>query len=75
MTNSKTVQFHRGTIWAKVDGTIWVLGKDYDRLWSALTEIERVNKQIQLYSPCGCGSGEKFKFCCRRLALNGEGSR
>ncbi len=29
-----------------------------------LTAIERANRQIELYSPCGCGSGEKFKFCC-----------
>ena len=29
-----------------------------------LTEKERMEKQIKLYSPCGCGSGKKFKFCC-----------
>jgi hypothetical protein len=29
-----------------------------------LTALERLNKQINLYSPCGCGSGKKFKFCC-----------
>jgi uncharacterized protein YchJ len=29
-----------------------------------LTEHEKANKQIALYSPCGCGSGKKFKFCC-----------
>lgn len=46
MANSKTVQFHRGTIWAKVDGTIWVLGKDYDRLWSALTEIAQHDSNV-----------------------------
>lgn len=22
--------------------------------------------QIRLYSPCGCGSGKKFKFCCKK---------
>lgn len=27
---------------------------------------EKANAQIDLYAPCGCGSGKKFKFCCRR---------
>jgi uncharacterized protein YchJ len=31
-----------------------------------LTEVERLDAQIKLYSPCGCGSGKKFKFCCKR---------
>lgn len=25
---------------------------------------EKALAQIQLYAPCGCGSGRKFKFCC-----------
>ena len=29
-----------------------------------LRPLEIFQKQIALYSPCGCGSGEKFKFCC-----------
>jgi uncharacterized protein YchJ len=29
-----------------------------------LTLKEKNNKQIRLYSPCGCGSGKNFKFCC-----------
>jgi hypothetical protein len=29
-----------------------------------LTDKERGDMQIRLYSPCSCGSGEKFKFCC-----------
>lgn len=35
-----------------------------------LTEKERCDMQLRLYSPCGCGSGKKFKFCCR-TASNG----
>lgn len=31
-----------------------------------LTVKERGDMQILLYSPCACGSGEKFKFCCYR---------
>lgn len=31
-----------------------------------LTEREKMELQIQLYSPCGCGSGKKFKFCCKQ---------
>lgn len=29
-----------------------------------LTVAEKSKMQIGLYSPCGCGSGKKFKFCC-----------
>src|SRR5437899_3342504 len=29
-----------------------------------LSKVELLNAQIMLYSPCGCGSGRKFKFCC-----------
>lgn len=31
----------------------------------SLTEVEKAAAQIRLYSPCGCGSGKKFKFCCK----------
>jgi uncharacterized protein YchJ len=31
-----------------------------------LTALEKFNKQINLYSLCGCGSGKKFKFCCHK---------
>lgn len=31
-----------------------------------LTIKEKAEKQIMLYSPCGCGSGKKFKFCCKK---------
>ncbi len=27
---------------------------------------ERLDWQIRLYAPCGCGSGKKFKFCCKK---------
>ncbi len=30
-----------------------------------LTDREKMDQQIQLYSPCACGSGKKFKFCCK----------
>lgn len=31
-----------------------------------LAAAEEAQKQINLYSPCGCGSGKKFKFCCHK---------
>lgn len=31
-----------------------------------LTVREKANAQIGLYEPCGCGSGKKFKFCCKK---------
>lgn len=34
-----------------------------------LREMEKANMQIQLYSPCACGSGKKLKFCCYRKPL------
>ena len=30
-----------------------------------LTVKEKYDMQIRLYSPCACGSGKKFKFCCK----------
>lgn len=33
-----------------------------------LTTREIVTAQVDRYSPCGCGSGKKFKFCCYRPA-------
>jgi len=30
-----------------------------------LTKNEELEKQIKLYAPCACGSGKKFKFCCK----------
>ena len=32
----------------------------------SLTNLEKFDKQIRMYNPCGCGSGIKFKFCCYR---------
>lgn len=40
--------------------------KKYIPVKRDLTAKEIADKQVSLYSPCGCGSGEKFKFCCRR---------
>lgn len=31
-----------------------------------LRNKEKADMQIRLYSPCACGSGKKFKFCCYR---------
>jgi len=31
-----------------------------------LTDRELFTTQIELYSPCICGSGQKAKFCCRK---------
>ena len=31
-----------------------------------LTAKEKADMQIRLYSPCACGSGKNFKFCCYR---------
>jgi uncharacterized protein YecA (UPF0149 family) len=33
-----------------------------------LTVKEKADRQIKLYSPCACGSGKKFKFCCKKPA-------
>ena len=31
-----------------------------------LSVKEKADARIRLYSPCGCGSGKKFKFCCKK---------
>lgn len=31
-----------------------------------LTKVEEARRRILKYSPCGCGSGKKYKFCCYR---------
>lgn len=33
-----------------------------------MTAKERADSRIRLYSPCACGSGKKFKFCCKTSA-------
>lgn len=30
-----------------------------------VTQMHRKPPRIEPYEPCGCGSGKKFKFCCR----------
>ena len=30
-----------------------------------LTPTEKHEYQVKLYAPCTCGSGKKFKFCCK----------
>lgn len=39
---------------------------DFVEVKRDLTKLEEAQHQIALYSPCGCGSGKKFKFCCHR---------
>lgn len=39
-----------------------------------LTEVEKARMQIDLYSPCACGSGKKLKFCCFRKPGTGKAS-
>lgn len=34
----------------------------------SLTTREQKRMQINKYSPCCCGSGKKFKFCCFKPA-------
>lgn len=31
-----------------------------------LSRNELLKRKINLYAPCGCGSGKKFKFCCKK---------
>ena len=31
-----------------------------------LTARKKLDAQIKLYAPCPCGSGKKFKFCCKK---------
>lgn len=38
----------------------------YIEIQRDLTKVEALQASIKLYSPCGCGSGKKFKFCCKK---------
>lgn len=38
--------------------------KRYIEVKRDLSKLEAANHRIKLYSPCACGSGKKFKFCC-----------
>lgn len=40
-----------------------------------LTAKEQAEMQIRLYSPCGCGSGKKFKFCCKTATPDSRDER
>ena len=49
-----------------------------ERIWYVpvnrdLTAKEMCEKQVQLYAPCGCGSGKKFKFCCHTKEVRHAG--
>lgn len=39
--------------------------KHFQEIKRDLTARELMEAQIKLYSPCVCGSGKKFKFCCK----------
>lgn len=40
--------------------------KHFVRVTRDLSVKEKAESQIALYAPCACGSGKKFKFCCRK---------
>lgn len=40
--------------------------KKYVEVKRDLTKVEELNQKIKMYSPCGCGSGKKFRFCCHQ---------
>jgi len=40
--------------------------KHFVRVVRDLSLKEKAESQIALYAPCVCGSGKKFKFCCRK---------
>jgi len=52
--------------WAEVEKLNPEIKEKWKLITRELTEVERLTKQIELYSPCGCGSDEKFKFCCHK---------
>ena len=40
--------------------------ENYIQITRDLTHKEKYEAQIRLYSACACGSGKKFKFCCKK---------
>lgn len=43
--------------------------KKYIEVQRPITRREYRTMQIEPYSPCACGSGKKFKFCCYRKPI------
>lgn len=41
--------------------------KNFVEVIRDLTLKEAADMKIHLYSPCMCGSGKKFKFCCYKV--------
>ena len=33
------------------------------------TALKQKGKPVDVYSPCPCGSGKKYKFCCAKKTL------
>lgn len=51
---------------SKLEETNPTESKKYIPVVRDLTAKESGDMQIRLYSPCACGSGKKFKFCCHK---------
>lgn len=67
MFSAKEIEEYQKQLENDVDGKLEGLKADMENLQPVkrdLTEREIADKQILLYSPCACGSGKKFKFCC-----------
>jgi hypothetical protein len=32
------------------------------------SNVDRVREQLALYAPCECGSGVKYKWCCKKIS-------
>lgn len=58
--------------WEEVEKLSEEEQKKYVEVKRDLTVLENHLKQVELYSPCGCGSGKKFKFCCHNKPKSKE---
>jgi len=49
----------------QIDKMLFPESEDYRPINRPITRREHYVMKINPYSPCGCGSGKKFKFCCK----------
>ena len=51
-------------------GFKYIVGLEYDE---DLTDLKKAIQQrripVNVYDPCPCGSGKKFKFCCAKKPI------
>lgn len=70
----------RGYLLLVVNGGADVIAEEFAKLGRMLAGIDAPRQEVKVaapdpYSPCACGSGKKYKWCCMGKAAEGKPSR